>query len=170
MCLHTKPLIFHRKEEGLPPLRQLLCPTQGCLYLTVPLAYSPYRSLFLQHMPVVMLMSVTGSASQSGRPSHLPPQQAEVCNYRAVLGWMVWLVGWLRSADRRCLSSLKTCAPIGILGQETGHTWHGQLWGRPLCTGCGITSPPSLSSSFLLLAFSSKFHHERPAAICPTSA
>lgn len=100
MCLHTKPLIFHRKEEGLPPLRQLLCPTQGCLYLTVPLTHSPYRSLFLQHMPIVMLMSVTGSASQSGRPSHPPLQQAEVCNYRAVLGWMVWLVGWLRSADR----------------------------------------------------------------------
>lgn len=60
MCSHTQSLIFHRKEEGLPPP----CPRQGCLYLTFPLTHSLSLSfslsLFFQHMPVVMLMAVMG--------------------------------------------------------------------------------------------------------------
>lgn len=93
MFLHTKPLIFHRKEEGLPPLIQLLSHTglslPHCRSRSLSLSLS--HPVFLQHMPVVMLMSVAASAPQSGCSSHpLPSRRWCVITEQCWVRWSDW--------------------------------------------------------------------------------
>lgn len=84
---------FSQEGGGSPASTPPPRPRQSCLYLTFPLTYSLSLSfslsLFFQHMPVVMLMVVTGLCIYVWLPppTHPPtPQQAVVCNYRAAQG------------------------------------------------------------------------------------
>lgn len=103
------------------------------------------------------------SSSTPHTQTHIAGRRC-VCAFRAVQSWMVWLVGWLSSADIGVCVASRHVLPLANQGQETSLAGHRQLWGGPPCTGCSahLSWPPFnlLPSHFLACpeCFSSYTH------------
>lgn len=173
MCSHIASNLS-QEEGGCPASPPASLSQTGLSLPHLPshtLSLSLSLSLFFQHVPVVMLMAVTGSASLSGCPSCPFPsrwwcviteqRQAEWSDWWGDCDLLTEVFVWLKDVlplafwDRRLASLGTDSCGADLSAQDAALTFH---------------KLPSLLSGFLLIVFSRRFHHERPITISHTVA
>lgn len=168
MCSHTASNLS-QEEGGCPASPPAFLSQTGLSLphlLSHSLSLSVSLSLFFQHMPVVMLMAVTGSASPSGPSCPFPSRQWCVITEQHQAEWSDWwgdcgllteVFVWFKDMcsfsafwDRRLASLGTDSCGADLSAQEAPLTFH---------------NLPFLHPPFLLIVFSRRFHHERPITI-----